>query len=489
MEAPTKLHFLLFPWLAFGHILPFLNLSKCLADAGISITFLCPSSAFPRLPPLHLPHHLSLISFHPFSLPSIPGLPPSSETTFDLPPHLQTHLKTAVDSLQPLLQTLLAKLSPNLVIHDYCSYWLPKMAAKLGIPSVYFSIFNASSLSYFSVPSRWRADITPKDLMSPPPRFPPSALRLHPFEAEAMVGGYIFPEPDIPAIERFIQTISNSDMVIIRSCSEVEGKYIEFLEKEFDIWKQGNGGDGGNGSCRKFLPIGCLSPRSGDKAPIDKNMVTKSWVDWLDRQPNQSVTYVAFGTECVLTPAQTHAIASGLEESGTRFLWIRRFPPYVKSGVTEGLPDGFLDRVQGRGLVFGEWVPQTQVLEHPAVGVFFTHGGASSLVEGLASGRRLVFLPIQIDQGLNARLVAEEWKAAVEVQRTSLEDGSFTGQSVGQAIQRAVSEAEDVETWRNAKHLRARVFTNVEAEEQHLSHFFNRVVMLARGNGDTHKSD
>ncbi|KAL4200680.1 hypothetical protein AMTRI_Chr02g212390 [Amborella trichopoda] len=463
MEAPPKHHFLLFPWLALGHIIPFFQLAKRLADAGISVTFLTPPSVFPLLPPFHL----SLISFYPLSLPAVPELPEAG-TTSDLPPHLQVPLKAAFDALQPLFHTLLPKLSPNLIIHDFTSYWLPEIATTFGIPTVFFSIYNAASMAYLHVPYRVTGKYFPPTaagLTSPPPKFPPSAVCFRPFEAKQLQGGYTFPAPDISGPERILRTICNSDMVIIRSCYELEKKYIDFIETEYLNYFNDD---------KKFLPIGFLPPRLGDEAQSRQEPWAKC-VDWLDKQPIKSVTYVAFGTECRLNQAQTNAVAIGLEESGVPFLWVRRASIH---GASEELPDGFLDRAQGRGLIVEEWVPQPNILSHPSIGVFFSHSGTSSVIEGLTTGKRLVLLPMIIDQGLIARLVADEWRAALEIERANLEDGSFTAESVCRAIQRAVSEEDNSETWHNAKDLKARIFGDTELEKDYLRKFINCATKL-----------
>ncbi|ERM99147.1 hypothetical protein AMTRI_Chr02g212380 [Amborella trichopoda] len=494
MDNPdNRRHFLLFPWLAFGHILPFFHLAKRLADAKISVTFLAPASVLPRLPSLHLPHHLSLISFHPFSLPHVPDLPPEAATTSDLPPHLQSLLKSSLDLLQPLLHSILSKLPLNLVIQDFAPYWLPKIAAKFGVPTAYFSIFNAASVAYFMVPSRRVPETPPpsaSDLSSPPFGFPSSSLYVQRYEAEQLLWIYTYPEPDISGIDRLLRTISNSNMVIVRSCYELEGKYFEYLEKEFQSHANRESSDRfyKNIGNLNFLPVGFLSPRLGDEAPRDNSTgidggssVEKSWtecLDWLDKQPFKSVVYVAFGTEWTLTPSQTRAVALGLESSGARFLWIKRTPRYAPSEASDGLPEGFVDRVHRQGLVFKEWVPQSMILAHPSVGVFFSHSGTSSVIEGLATGKRLVLLPLVFDQGLIARLVANEWKAAIEIEGRSLEDGNFTSELINRAIVRVVMEAEDTETWINAKDLQARVFGNMELQDKYIKLFVDHVDTL-----------
>lgn len=53
-EVENKLHIVMFPWLAFGHIIPYLKLSKLIAQKGHKISFISTSRNIDRLPKLPL---------------------------------------------------------------------------------------------------------------------------------------------------------------------------------------------------------------------------------------------------------------------------------------------------------------------------------------------------------------------------------------------------------------------------------------------------
>ncbi|CAN1145284.1 Anthocyanidin 3-O-glucosyltransferase 1 [Linum perenne] len=141
-----------------------------------------------------------------------------------------------------------------------------------------------------------------------------------------------------------------------------------------DLKVKGDGTDGGGGSA----------------GPI---------MEWLDQQPESG----SFEEE------QVKEIAVALERSGHRFLWSLRRPPPKSDGkaifptdyedVTEGLPEGFLERTAGIGKVIG-WAPQTMVLAHPST-VWY--------------GVPVATWPMYAEQQLNAVLLVRELEMAEEV--------------------------------------------------------------------------
>ncbi|XP_040385489.1 anthocyanidin 3-O-glucosyltransferase 2-like [Oryza brachyantha] len=148
-------------------------------------------------------------------------------------------------------------------------------------------------------------------------------------------------------------------------------------------------------------------------------------VQWLDAQPRASVVLLCFGSMGSFAPPQVLEIASGLERSGHRFLWVLRGRPPAHSAyptdanVEELLPEGFLERTKERGLVWSKWAPQKEILAHRAVGGFVTHCGWNSTLEALWHGVPLVPWPLYAEQHLNAfELVAVMGVAvAMEVDR------------------------------------------------------------------------
>uniref|UniRef100_A0ACD5U8G2 Uncharacterized protein n=1 Tax=Avena sativa TaxID=4498 RepID=A0ACD5U8G2_AVESA len=145
-------------------------------------------------------------------------------------------------------------------------------------------------------------------------------------------------------------------------------------------------------------------------------------VRWLDAQPAASVVFLCFGSGGFSTTTQTHETAHGLERSGHRFLWVLRGPPVAgtqqpsDANIRELLPEGFLDRTKGKGLVWPTKAPQKEILAHAAVGGFVTHGGWNSILESLWYGVPMVPWPLYAEQHFNAFTVVTYMGLAVAME-------------------------------------------------------------------------
>ncbi|XP_047971724.1 anthocyanidin 3-O-glucosyltransferase 2-like isoform X2 [Salvia hispanica] len=156
---------------------------------------------------------------------------------------------------------------------------------------------------------------------------------------------------------------------------------------------------------------------------------------WLDEQHSGSVVLICFGSQGSLSEVQIRELAIGLEQSGQRFLWsLRRQAPSSQKASFPGeyesyrevLPEGFLDRTSGVGKVVG-WIPQLEVLSHPAVGGFVSHCGWNSVLESLWCGVPVATWPLHSEQQMNAFQLVRELGLAVEITLSYLErsgDGS-----------------------------------------------------------------
>jgi hypothetical protein len=433
-EAKKQLHIAMFPWLAFGHMIPFLELGKLIAQKGHRISFISTPKNIDRLPkiPPDLAPSITLVKL---PLPRVENLPENAEATMDVPHHLIPYLKIAHDALQDPLSSFLHTSPPDWIIHDFAPHWLPPIASKLGISRVFFSIYNSFTWCLLKPPppsSSWEAhdhhdSITEPDQLTVPPKCVPfpTNIAFRFFEAKRIFDSFEDNPSGVSDSFRHERTSSGVEAVAFKTCVEVEGEWLKLLgEVHHDI--------------PHVIPVGLLPP--SPPAPENKD---SSWDhtigEWLDKQESGSVVYIALGSEIQLSPQDLTELALGLEQSGLPFFWALRSNG-SGSGTAVELPEGFEDRSRGRGVVWRGWAPQLRILSHNSVGGFLTHCGWSSVTEAFMFGRALILLPFLYDQGLIARFL-EDKQAGVEVPRNEL-DGSFTAASVAQTLRLVVKDEE-----------------------------------------------
>ncbi|CAM0881747.1 unnamed protein product [Alopecurus aequalis] len=160
-----------------------------------------------------------------------------------------------------------------------------------------------------------------------------------------------------------------------------------------------------------------------------------SCLRWLDDQPDSSVLYVSFGSGGTLSTEQTAELAAGLEASEQKFLWVVHFPSdkdrsagYFGTSAEDGndplsyLPEGFVERMSGRGLVVPLWAPQVEILNHRAVGGFLSHCGWNSSLESAAAGVPMVAWPLFAEQRVNAVMLSSERVGLALWERPSIDN-------------------------------------------------------------------
>ncbi|KAK9989483.1 hypothetical protein SO802_029722 [Lithocarpus litseifolius] len=152
-------------------------------------------------------------------------------------------------------------------------------------------------------------------------------------------------------------------------------------------------------------------------------------MQWLDDQPPSTVVFLSFGSLGCLSESQVREIACGLELAEVRFVWALREPSKAKFALPDDytslekvLPNGFLERTTGIGLVCG-WVSQVSILAHKAIGGFVSHCGWNSILESLWHGIPIATWPIYSEQQMNAFEMVKELGLAIEI-RLDYREGS-----------------------------------------------------------------
>ena len=458
MTWPAKmadLHVVMVPWLAFGHMIPFLQLSIALAKAGVRVSFVSTLRNIGRLPKLP-PDLEPLISFVELPLPAVDGglLPEDAEATVDVPTEKIQYLKLAYDLLQHPFKKFVADQSPDWIISDTMAHWVVETAEEHRIPSMAFILFS-SAAAVFVGPNecligdgRRRLRPSPESLTSSPEWVSfPSSVAFRGYEARTCYAGFFGENVSgITDAHRVAKVCHACKAVAVRSCIEFEGEYLNIHEKIMG---------------KPVIPVGFLPPETQG----GRETTEGSWSEifkWLDEQKPKSVVFVGFGSECKLTKDQVHEIAYGLELSELPFLWALRKPNWTMEDI-DALPSCFSDRTSGKGIVWMGWAPQMEILAHPSIGGSLFHSGWGSVIETLQFGHCLVLLPFIVDQGLNARLLVEKG-LAVEIERS--EDGSFSREDIAKSL-RAAMVSEEGEKLRARAREAAAIFIDKRLQQEH----------------------
>ncbi|XP_027079503.1 UDP-glycosyltransferase 91A1-like [Coffea arabica] len=429
MAEDGKLHIVMFPWLAFGHMIPYLELSKLIAKRGHKVSFLSTPRNIDRLPkpPPNLTRHLKFVKI---PLPHIENLPENAEATTDLPYNKVKYLKLACDGLQQPISEFLQQTCPDWVLFDFAPYWIPSVASKLNIRTAFFSIYTAPFLGFCGPVEVMKGNgedrKTPQDFTVKPKwvSFETNiAFKL--FEISRLVDSLIGDEEPISDIFRGGSSIENCDFLAIRSCSEFEPEWLQLMEEIYQ---------------KPVIPVGQLPTTGNNDADEGKDEAWRPIKEWLDKQERESVVYVAFGSEAKPSQAELNEISLGLELSGLPFFWVLRTKRGGEDTEVIELPEGFEDRTKDRGVVCASWAPQLKILSHDSVGGFLTHSGWSSVVEAIQFEKALILLTMLADQGINAR-VLEEKKMGYPIPRDD-SDGSFTRDSVAESLRLVMIEDE-----------------------------------------------
>ncbi|GAB2271742.1 hypothetical protein Dimus_006571 [Dionaea muscipula] len=457
-----KVQVVMVPWSAFGHLIPFLQLSIALAKYGVQVTYVSTPRNIQRLP--RIPSSLlDLVKYVELPLPAVDHLPNGAEATIDLPFEKIQYLKAAYDLLQEPFRQLVKARSPDWIITDALSDWTVDVSQECSIPLIFFSVFTAATLCFYGPPQyligegKKELRATPETLTYSPEWFgslqSPVAYRT--FEAvECHRGFYGKNASGRTDAERVAKVYQGIHACFLRSCMEYEGEYKDLLEKIIN---------------KPVIPVGLLPPEQDDD--MKRGRVKGGhghWGEvfkWLDEQNPKSVIFVGFGSEYKLTKDQVYEIAFGLELSKLPFLWALRKPDWAAvEDDSDALPSGFRERMCGRGIVSLGWAPQLEILAHSSVGGSLFHSGWGSIIETLQYGHSLVVLPFIIDQGLNARqLVAKG--LAIEVERK--EDGSFTREGIAKALRQAMVEEEGERIRVCAREAAAAVFGDRKLHQEH----------------------
>ncbi|XP_027344484.1 linamarin synthase 1-like [Abrus precatorius] len=412
-----KPHAVCVPFPAQGHINPFMQLAKLLRCMGFHITFVNNDFNHSRFAKSLGPDFVK--GLQDFRFESIPdGLPPSDlDATQDVPPLCDATRKNCYGPLKELVKKLNS--SPEVppvscIIADGTMGFAGRVARDLGIPEV--QLWTASAcgfvgyLQYDELVKRailpfkdenfmtdgtldkslnWVSgmkDIRLKDL--------PSFIRVT--SLDDIMFDFLGSEA---------RNCLKSSSIIINTFQELDYEALDALRAK-------------NPNVYTIGPLHLLGRHFPEKEEGFKSSGSSLWksdtkcLAWLDKWEPNSVIYVNYGSITTMSEQHLKEFAWGLANSKIPFLWIMR--PDVVMGESITLPQEFFDEIKDRGYITS-WCVQEQVLAHPSIGLFLTHCGWNSTLEGISAGVPMICWPFFAEQQTNCRYVCTTWGIGMEI--------------------------------------------------------------------------
>ncbi|XVF78655.1 hypothetical protein PTKIN_Ptkin14bG0152600 [Pterospermum kingtungense] len=441
----SKLHIAMFPWFAFGHFIPYLHLSNKLAEKGHKISFLLPKGAQSKMEKYN--HCPNLIQFLPLVVPHVDGIAPGSETASDVPYQLHNLLAIAFDQARDQVEAILRDANPDMVFYDF-GYWIPALAQQIGIKSIWYAVVSAAATAYIT--KKKTKEMTVEEQVEVPPGYPSSKVKLEAEEAAMSTTLLQTFGIGLSFQDRILTSMKDSDAIVYRTYHEIEGPFCDYVAQHFG---------------KPVMLTGpCLSQTKASQ-------LEEKWANWLSNFEPGSVVFCAFGSQTTLQKDDFQELVLGLELCGQPFLAYLK-PPEGCTRIEEALPEGFQERVQGRGLVHSGWVPQPQelLLSHPSVGCCVNHCGYGSMWESLLSDCQMVLIPQLGDQIISTRLLVEELKVAVEVERE--ENRRICKEKLSKAIKLVMDKDNEMAGLLKTNHAKLKkVVSNPDLQEEYINNF------------------
>ncbi|XP_058101372.1 UDP-glycosyltransferase 92A1-like [Magnolia sinica] len=407
MEAKKCGTIVLFPFMAQGHLNPFIDLARILAFRfpDLIITIVSTPGNVLNLRPLFRSTpsiRLAQLPFHS----SDHGLPVNIEHTRALSRAAISQLYHASQALQPAFHRLISSIishpdGPPLlsIVSDMFLAWTVEVANAFNVfhTVLYTSGPYAMSI-YNSIWTHLPHTLTCAD-----------EIKL----------------PDLPHITIHRSQLSENMKVATREssafvrqqaeyCRRADGglwNTVDVIERlSLDDWSRSTGKP-----VWAIGPLAMIAPKDGEsdrRGGWEPGVPPLTCAGWLSLHPPGSVVYVSFGSQNSIGRPQMMELAKGLESSGVAFIWAVRPPIGFDADGDfddEWLPEGFEDRMRERkqGLLIRKWAPQMEILGHPSMGAFISHCGWNSMLESLSYGVPVIGWPLGSEQFYNSKLLAE----------------------------------------------------------------------------------
>ncbi|KAI9082434.1 hypothetical protein K1719_035577 [Acacia pycnantha] len=423
----SRVHVLVLPFPAQGHINPLMDLSRELVKHGIKITFVNSDSNHKQIMKARVAgkgeeeDKKEQVGSDQIQLVSIPDVLEQEENTLSsLPRLLEATSEVMPEKLEKLIHEINEESENekiNCMVAEVSMGWALEVAEKMGIQrtALFFPASASLLATFLSTPKLiqdgiFESDGTPiKDqIIHLAPEMP--AIRTTQFLCSQVRDKIL-----INSLMKSSKVVESTDWVICNSSLELEAPAFAFVAKT--------------------LPIGPLQARKSSH--ID-HLSTSFWpeestcLNWLNQQEDKSVIYIAFGSLVKLDQSQLQELALGLELSNKPFLWV------VRSNINNGASNDFLkefeDKLCARGKVVS-WAPQQKVLNHPSIACFLSHCGWNSTIEGVINGVPFLCWPFFVDQFIDETYICDVWKVGLRLDRN---DGIISREEIASKIKQVL---------------------------------------------------
>ncbi|CAN4121996.1 unnamed protein product [Withania somnifera] len=423
-SSADGVHILIFPFPAQGHILPLLDFTHQLLLHGFNITILVTHKNVPILDPLVKTHpHVNILDF-PF--PGHPSLPAGVEHVKDVGNSGNAPIMGGLSKLYgPIIKWFKAQPNPPMaIIHDFFLGWTQDLATEVGVPGIVFYSSGALAVSILS--EIWTNFEAYKGLGPFEFNGLPKSPRLVREHLPSVFQKFKEGDPTWKIVKNGFIANGRGFGSIFNSFEALESEYLGFLKKEM-----------GHDRVYSIGPVNLVGgPCRIGKSNVDDDANERIF-NWLDECHDGSVLYVAFGSQKLLTKTQMEALTVGLEKSGVRFILVaKQLTAQQEEQGYGSVPEGFEQRVSGRGIIIKGWAPQLEILGHRAVGGFLSHCGWNSVLEAIVGGVLILGWPMEADQFINAWLMVDNMKTSVRVCQgpNSVPDPIELGRTISEAM-------------------------------------------------------
>nr|XP_043637111.1 UDP-glycosyltransferase 73E1-like [Erigeron canadensis] len=446
MATDNNLHFVLFPLMAQGHMIPMVDMARILAHRGATVSIATTPLLANRVRGIVTRAKLKIQLLElPLPLDKV-GLPQGFESLESVPPtDIKVKLFEAMDLLQQPIEQLFRGLCPppSCIISDSPFTWTQDVARKFNIPRL---VFYGPGCFWLVCKHLVSATNILEQIESDSERFVIPGL---PDRIEVTKLQFLGTSKTISAKEklfrdRFQKAERDAYGIVVNSFNELEPEYAQELAR------------------LKHKKVWCIGPVSlcnkdnkdladrGNRAAVNESDCLK----WLDAKEPGSVIYVGLGSLAHVSSQQGIELGLGLEATNRPFVWcIRKKTEELEKWFSE---EGFEERVKDRGLIVHGWAPQVLILSHRAVGGFLTHCGWNSTLESVCAGVPMVTWPHFADQFLNEAFIVDIHKIGVGIGVEIPDEDSIEALvkkvDVKEAVERLMNEDED-----EAKQRRKRV--------------------------------